>query len=254
MHKELKKQVDLEIVGDEVKMDKMVLEGLHDPLIHLIRNAIDHGIENATDRKAHGKPDIGKIRIEVADEGNQILISIADDGDGIDAKKIAAVAESRGIITKSELNNMNNDDILELIFRPGFSTKEIITNVSGRGVGLDVVKANIADLKGQVSIKTKIGVGTTFYLRVPLTFMSERGLMVSTSGQTFVIPTNSVERVLTLPPEEIAEVESTQVILLDGRPIPLRTLADIIKLEKNEVAMPTNFLLSLFERAGIHWH
>lgn len=235
---ELKKPVDIVITGDEVKMDKMVLEALQNPIIHLLRNAIDHGIESADLRKAAGKPENGRIILEVKEEGNQILIVVSDDGAGIDVKKIAGIAENKNIISKAELENLNQDEILMLLFRPGFSTKDVITDVSGRGVGLDVVKANITDLKGQVSVSTIVGKGTTFYLRVPLTLASSRGLMVNSGGQTFVIPTHAIERVLAISVKDIVEVEAHQVILLEKHPVSLHNLSDILQLERREPALP----------------
>jgi len=231
---EMNKKVELIISGDDVKMDKMVLEGLKDPLIHLLRNAIDHGIEEPSVRKAVGKTDVGYIWLSVVEEGNQILLSITDDGAGIDTDKIKKQCEVKNLFSAADLERMGEKDLLELVFRPGFTTREIITNVSGRGVGLDVVKENIGHLKGHVSIDSTLRKGTTVELRVPLTLTSERGLIVRCSGQMLVIPTAFVDKVLFLKTNEIIEVGATQAILLDGHPIPLRDLADMINLEKRE--------------------
>lgn len=225
---ELGKRIELSITGDAVKMDKLILEGLQNPLMHLLRNAIDHGIESEDVRRSLGKPVIGKIQIHVQDEGDQILISVSDDGGGIDVKQIAAIAENKNIFNKSTLDKMSPADILELVFRPGFSTKEIITDVSGRGIGLNVVKENIANLKGQVTITSEIGKGTTFHLRVPLTLASERGLLIKCVDELFVIPTSIVERVLLLKASDIIDIEASQAIVLNEHPIPLRSLADVL--------------------------
>lgn len=231
---ELHKEVILQITGDQVKMDKMVLEGLKDPLIHLIRNAIDHGIEEADFRKNHGKNPVGTIQIDILEEGNQILFKIADDGAGIDTRKIAAIALQKKIISKDELNEMNETEIINLIFRPGFSSKEMITDVSGRGIGLDIVKANLAQLKGQVSVTTELGKSTIFYLRVPLTLSSARGVLLKSGGQLFVIPTHFVERVLLIKPKEVIKIQNSQAIQFDHSTIPLRLLAHILGIHTKQ--------------------
>ncbi|MDX1900866.1 MAG: hybrid sensor histidine kinase/response regulator [Gammaproteobacteria bacterium] len=234
LSKELNKNIELEIIGDEVKMDKMVLEGLKDPLIHLLRNAIDHGIESSTERKAAGKSEIGHITINISEEGNQIVFNVTDDGAGINIDKISKIAVNKKMILPSELENMNRMEILSLIFKSGFSTAQTITDVSGRGVGLDIVKSNIDALNGNVVIETELGKSTSFIIRVPLTLASERGLVINVSGEIYVVPVTSVERVLMLQPKDIIEVEASQVILFNNHPVPLRALADILDLKKNE--------------------
>ena len=228
---ELKKKVELTITGDTVKMDKLILEGLQNPLIHLLRNAIDHGIEEANIRLGLGKPETGQIKLHIQDEGNNILISVSDDGAGMDVSKIAQLAKEKNIINQSALDSMNQADILELIFYPGFSTKEIITDVSGRGIGLDVVRTNIADLKGHVSLTTKVSKGTVFYLKLPLTLASERGLLIKCAGELFVLPTTVVERVLLINARDIIDLEGRQAIVLEGHPVPLVSLAAILAFE-----------------------
>lgn len=230
--RDMGKKVELIIKDNDVKLDKMVLQGLKDPLIHLLRNAIDHGIEAPESRKAQGKSEVGHIRLEIHEEGNQISISIRDDGGGIDVNRVATIALNKNLLQLSERENMSEEELLHLIFCPGFTTKEIITDISGRGVGLDVVKENLTNLKGQVSVVTEPLQSTTFYLRVPLTLASERGLIVISGGQSFVIPTDSIERVLLLRADELIEIEACQAILLNGHPIPLRTLSDILHMEK----------------------
>lgn len=226
----LKKQVELEIKDKDAKIDKIVLEGIKDPIIHILRNAIDHGLESPAERKALGKPETGHIQIDVKEEGNYVVFIIKDDGSGIDPEKVANSALKKNLISKSELALLSNNEIMNLIFRPGFSTKEIITDVSGRGVGLDVVSSNLAHLKGEVSLTTELGRGTTFRLRVPLTLATERGLIVECGQQLFVIATSSIERVLLLNKQDIVEVEISQAILLDKHPVSLCALADVLEL------------------------
>ncbi len=226
----LRKSVELVIKDNDVKIDKMVLEGLKDPIIHILRNAIDHGIESVEWRKKSGKPEMGRISIEVLEEGNQIIFNISDDGGGIDINKVAENALKKTILAKADLETLAKDEIIELIFRPGFSTKEIVSEISGRGVGLDVVKANLASLKGRVTVTTELGKGTTFHLRVPLTLATERGLIVSSNHQLFVMSTNSVERVLLLGIADVISMQGSQGILMDNHPIYLCALSEILQL------------------------
>ncbi len=230
----LHKSVELHIIGDDVKMDKLILEGLQDPFMHLIRNALDHGIKSEAERIAKHKHPQGNISLEIVDEGDQILIIFKDDGAGLDLKKIADVALKKNLITATELAMMSDQDTARLIFRPGFSTSDIITNVSGRGIGLDVVKSNLAELKGSVTVASTAGVGTTFYLRVPLTLASERGLIVNCSHQQFVLPTHSILRVCTLTPIDITSVEGQDVLLIDKQPVLLRSLAELLAISPSD--------------------
>lgn len=225
---DLKKSIDFTINGDSVKMDKLVLDGLKDPIMHILRNAIDHGIEDTATRQLANKPAIAHITINVIDQGDHIVIEISDDGAGIDINKIAAIASKKNLLAPAELANLSAHDMLNLIFRPGFSTNDLITDVSGRGFGLDIVRENITHLKGQVNVSTELGKGTTFSLSVPLTLASERGFLVTAAGQTFVIPSTLIERVLTIPIQTIIHLEGTQAIMIDQRPIPLRRLSSIL--------------------------
>lgn len=231
---DLGKQAAFEMKGDDVKIDKMVLEGLQDSLTHLLRNAIDHGIESADIRAQQGKPEQGHIVLDMKGEGDHITIKISDDGAGIDSKKIAAIALEKNIITPAELEAMDENSIIDLIFRPGFSTKTQITQISGRGVGLDVVRDNVDSLKGSVHVLTQVGKGTTFELQVPVSLASERGFLISCSGQPFVIPTSAIERVMVISPDDVHNIEASQALLIDGHPVHLLTLADILQLEKHD--------------------
>ena len=247
----LQKQVNISIRGDEVKMDKLVLDGLKDPINHIIRNAIDHGIETPDERKKLGKPESGLIQIDIKEFGNQILISIHDDGSGIDVKKISSIIKAKNLMPEKELSNLNKLQILDCIFLPGFSTKENVTDISGRGVGLDVVKANLITLKGSVTIETIPGKGTTFALSVPLTLSSERGLLVRSNKQLFVLPTHSVERVLTIDPSQIIPLEGTQAILIEDHPVLICMLSEILGF-KNPLMQEQNKLSLVILKQG--WH
>lgn len=229
---ELNKQVELKIIGEDVKIDKAVLEGLKDPIIHLLRNSVDHGIESEQERKLKGKSPVGHITIEIKEEGTHIIIRIIDDGAGIDVKKIASILKEKNHLTLQEFHQLSESDILDTIFHSGFSTKDIITDISGRGIGLDVVKSNIEHLKGTVSISTIPDKGTTFTLSVPLTISSERGLFVNCSNKLFVIPTASVERVLLVHNNDIIDVQGGKAIILDNNTIPIRLLSDTLRIDK----------------------
>lgn len=234
---ELGKKIELHVTGDGVRMDKVILEKLRDPIIHLLRNAIDHGIESSEVRKNMGKPEYGTINIDVIDKGNQIVIDVNDDGMGINYKTVASNALKKNIVKSSELDSMDEQSILELIFRPEFSTKELITDISGRGVGLDAVKSNLEELNGTVSFKTELGQGTRFLLHLPLTLSSDIGLIIQSAGQLFGIPISAVDRVMMLDINDIHEVETSQVLLIDHKPVSLHTLADTLNLEKPELPL-----------------
>lgn len=235
---QLNKRIRLEIVGDEIEMDRVVLEGLRAPIIHLINNAIDHGIELPDARKEKHKPEEGVVTIRVRSEGGRIVITVKDDGAGIDPDKIVQVALRKRLITSEEANKLQPDEILDLIFRPGFSSKEIITDLSGRGVGLDVVRTNVSRLMGQVWLETGQEEGAAFHMRVPLTVATDQGLIVRSCGMKFAIPVSSVLRVMLLDREDVVQVEATQAIIWQGRPVPLRDMADILELEGGFTALP----------------
>lgn len=235
LSQELNKKVTLKIIGEEVKLDKMVLEKLKDPIIHILRNSIDHGIEPPEIRQSLGKPEVGQIEITIREEGGKIHISISDDGAGIDLNKVIDLAKRKNLVSTSELEKMSEKQSLELIFRQGFSTKEIITDISGRGIGLDIVKTNIANLNGQLNLQTEIGKGTLFDLSVPLTLASERGLVIACANQFFVIPISSIHSVLAIQANDIFNVEGIQSIMLADHPVSLHRLSVILDLETREL-------------------
>ena len=230
----LGKEVGLQIIGDDISVDRAVLDRLHDPLMHLVRNAIDHGIETPEERLAQGKPKAGNLVFRVRSEGSQVLISVEDDGCGIDANKVAAAAVERQLVSQEELDGMSRDEVLHLVLRPGFSTREVVTDMSGRGVGMDVVQTNLATLGGNIRLDTAVGKGTTVTLRVPLTLATEHGLIVRTSGAQFAIPAIFIDRILYIAQDAVVEVEGTQAVLVGGNPVPLRSLANALELGQGE--------------------
>jgi two-component system chemotaxis sensor kinase CheA len=224
------KEAVLEIVGGEVELDKRVLEQIKDPLIHLLRNAIDHGIETQDKRRAAGKPRIGMITLKAEQLGKDVIVSVSDDGAGLDMEAIRRVAARRG--SASEVQALSEAELAELIFNSGFSTSPIITDVSGRGVGLDVVRRNVEALNGRISINWKPGFGSTFALILPLTLTSSRGLLVRVSDQSFAIPLSAIERILNLDLEEITPLGGHDTVRYDGRPLTLVRLNDVLALPR----------------------
>lgn len=228
--RELGKQIELHIDGDQIEVDRAVLEGLRDPLTHLLRNAIDHGLELPDERRAAGKGETGNIWLDVDSVGGQIVLTVKDDGRGIDAEKIGEVALRKQLVQAEELANLDEQARLALIFRPGFSTRDAVTELSGRGVGLDVVMANVRKLKGSVALDTQPGRGTTFTLTLPLTLSTERGLHVRAGGENLLIPSIAVDCVREIARSEILNVAASQTVLLAGQSVPLRDLAATLDL------------------------
>ena len=213
LSRELGKDIQLTTAGEETELDKTVIERLHDPLVHLIRNSLDHGIEGPQDREAKGRPRQGTIHLSAVHSGAQVLISIRDDGRGIDPVKVRAKAEENGLIPPGA--DLTDSELFQLIFLPGFSTAAHITNVSGRGVGMDVVKRAIDALRGSIDVTSTLGVGTTITLRLPLTLAIIDGLLVRVGDGRYVIPLSAVEENVELPPE--ADIRSTGRDFLDIR-------------------------------------
>ena len=224
------KEAVLDIVGGEVELDKRVLEQIKDPIMHLLRNAIDHGIETMDKRRAAGKPRIGMITLKAEQLGKDVIVSVSDDGAGLDMESIRRIATRRGSV--SEVQALSEAELAELIFNSGFSTSPIITDVSGRGVGLDVVRRNVESLNGRISINWKPGLGSTFALILPLTLTSSRGLLVRVSDQPFAIPLSSIERIVNLDPEEITPLGGHDTMRYDGRPLTLVRLGDVLALPR----------------------
>ncbi len=224
-----KKDVDLELEGGDTELDKKVLEEINDPLIHIMRNAVDHGIESADVRVAAGKPAKGKISMAARQEGDHIVIAVSDDGAGIDPAQVRAAAVRKGYISESEAAAMSDREASYLIFEKGFSTSAIITEISGRGVGMDVVREFIVEkLKGSLDVHSELGKGTTFRLTIPLTLAIIRALMLRVGTQVFAMPTASVEETLRVEPGEIIKVEGREVIRRQRRTVPLVHLGEIL--------------------------
>ncbi|MNO58791.1 Chemotaxis protein CheA [compost metagenome] len=226
LSRSLGKEIELVIEGKETELDRTLIDQIGDPLIHLLRNAIDHGVESPELRIAAGKPQKGTVHIKAAHEDNQVVISIEDDGAGIDADKMRNAAISKGLLTTEEAAKLSREEAIRLIFQPGFSTAKAISDISGRGVGMDIVRSDIENMNGLIDIETKVGSGTTFKIRVPLTLAIITGLLVKADDRTFVIPMSSVAEIVRIEPEEIRTVQGVPVITIRDEVIPLGWLHD----------------------------
>ena len=235
--KTLSKEITLTIEGEDVELDKSMIEGLTDPLTHLVRNAADHGIETASERETLGKPSSGNIILKAYHESGYVNIDIIDNGRGIETQNIKQKALEKDLMSKSELEKLSNQDILKLIFKPGFSTAEKITDVSGRGVGMDVVKTNIEKLGGSIEIFTTAGEGTTIRLMLPLTLAILQSLIVEVEGERFALPQVNVKEIVKIKKgddtRKIEFVSGSQVLRLRGKLLPLVHLADVLGIEKS---------------------
>jgi two-component system chemotaxis sensor kinase CheA len=226
------KDIRLITKGEETELDKMVIESISDPLIHIIRNAVDHGIETISDRKRAGKPSQGTLLLEAYHESDHIVVEIIDDGRGIDPKRIRAKALEKGIFDKEELDRMSEEDIIRIIMEPGFSTAEKATETSGRGVGMDVVRKNVERLNGLIEISSKIGEGTRMRIKIPLTMAIIQALMVRVGREKFTIPLTSVEETLRIFRHEISQIEGVDVIYLRDTTMPIFRLAKIYSIDR----------------------
>ncbi|GFE60288.1 chemotaxis protein CheA [Geobacter sp. AOG2] len=222
--RDLGKEVDLQIFGEETELDRSVVDEIGDPLIHLIRNAMDHGLETPDERVAAGKPRVGTLILAAVHEGNQIIISIKDDGRGIDTDRVGRKALEKGLVTEDQLAAMSQRELFDLIFLPGFSTKEKASDLSGRGVGMDVVKTNIKKLNGLIEIKSEKGLGSEFILRLPLTLAIIQSLLVEVEGEVYSIPLSSVLETLRVEQRLFHMVGGQEVLKLRESVLPLMRL------------------------------
>ncbi|HET6413674.1 MAG TPA: chemotaxis protein CheA [Anaeromyxobacter sp.] len=223
--REVGKEIDFVVAGGEVELDKLIVEELSDPLMHLIRNSIDHGIETPETRRRAGKPEVGRVRLAAAQRGNHVQIVVEDDGAGLDEDRIRQVAVQRGLATAEALADLSRREILNLVFTPGFSTATKVTTLSGRGVGLDVVKTNIAELSGIIDLSTTRGLGTRFEITLPVTLAILRALVVRVAGRIYAIPLNSVLEILEVRADEVRTLSTREVISVRGSTLPILRLA-----------------------------
>lgn len=229
--RDLGKEVDLQIFGEETELDRSVVDEIGDPLIHLIRNAMDHGLETPDERLGAGKQRTGNLVLAAVHEGNQIIISIKDDGRGIDTERVGRKAIEKGLITEDQLAAMSQREMFDLIFLPGFSTKDKASDLSGRGVGMDVVKTNIKKLNGLIEIKSEKGLGSEFILRLPLTLAIIQSLLVEVEGEIYSIPLSSVLETLRVDQREFHVIGGQEVLKLREMVLPLIRLEQVFRVQ-----------------------
>ena len=240
LSKKLNKEMELIMTGEDTELDRTVIDEIGDPLMHMLRNAADHGLESTIDRLKLGKPQVGTIRLDAYQDGNNVTIEVSDDGAGVDVEKIKRKALEKGTITEEQAEYMTDKEAIDLLFMPAFSTAEKISDVSGRGVGLDVVKNKIEGLGGDVEVKSKLGEGTTFITRLPLTLAIIQALMVDVCGEKYALPLNSIVTVEEILPEDIKYVHTKEVINLRGSVIPLVRLSEVLDIEEPETEVDDN--------------
>jgi two-component system chemotaxis sensor kinase CheA len=224
--KEKNKKIELVISGEETELDRTVIESIGDPLVHLLRNAIDHGLEDGPTRLKAGKSEIGKIFLSACQEGNHVVVELRDDGAGIEPEVISSKALEKGMITEEELSLMSTRDIINLIFKPGFSTAKEITDVSGRGVGMDVVYSNISKLNGSVDILSKVGEGTNFKIKIPLTLTIQSGMVVKVCDETYILPLTNILETINLTDGLIKTIQGSEMIEFRNSVLPIIRLSD----------------------------
>ncbi len=231
LSKKLNKKMELYMTGEDTELDRTVVDEIGDPLMHMLRNSADHGLESTEERVAKGKNPVGSIYLDAYQDGNNVVIEVKDDGNGIDVEAVKRKAIERGTITAEQGENMSSKEIIDLLFLPSFSTAKVVSDVSGRGVGLDVVKSKIEALGGDVSVKTKLGEGSTFSIRLPLTLAIIQALMVIVGEEKYAISLGSIDTIEDISESEIKYVEAKEVINLRGNVIPLVRLHEVLGLE-----------------------
>ena len=228
--RDLNKEVDFLIEGKETELDRTVIDEIGDPLVHLLRNAIDHGLESSQERLKKGKVSKGTVLLRARHEGNNVYIEVEDDGGGIDTNRVIAKAVEKGILTSRDAEQLSREEAIELLFNSGFSTAQNITDISGRGVGLDVVKNKIESLSGEIFVDSKPGQGTRFRIKLPLTLAIIQALMVSVQDEIYAIPLSSVDETTMITTTDIKMVQNQEVIMLRGSVLPLYRLSDLLSV------------------------
>lgn len=235
LQKKLGKKMELYMSGEETELDRTVVDEIGDPLMHLLRNSADHGLESAEVRKERGKPEVGSIFLEAYQDGNNVVIEVRDDGNGIDTEAVRNKAIEKGIITPEQAENMSEKESIDLLFHAGFSTAKVVSDVSGRGVGLDVVKSKIEALSGEVEVKSKLGEGSSWIIRLPLTLAIIQALMVIIGNEKYAISLGSIQTIEDISPDDVELVQNKEVIQIRDSVIPLIRLNEILDIDsKND--------------------
>lgn len=246
LSKKLNKKMELYMTGEDTELDRTVIDEIGDPLMHIIRNSADHGIESKELRMERGKPEAGSIYLDAYQDGNNVVIEVRDDGNGIDVERVRNKALEKGTITKEQANNMDDKAIIGLLFRPSFSTAEKISDVSGRGVGLDVVKTKIEGLGGDIEVRTELGEGSTFIIRLPLTLAIIQALMVTLADEKYAIPLSTIQTIEDVMVSDIKYVRGKEVITLRDDVIPIIWLREVLDVEEEE--KPQNLIVVIIQK------
>ena len=249
----LAKKVNLKMDGSGIELDRSVLDSITDPLLHILRNCVDHGLEYPEDRIKCGKSEIGNISLTAARKGENVVITIVDDGHGIDAKRVKEKAVESGIITQEQANKMSHHDAIQLIGAPGLSTAKEVTDVSGRGVGMDVVISQVESVGGSVKISSETGSGTTMALSLPLSLSIIRGLLIVVSGQRFVLPLSSIMTTLQIKPEKILALHGSEVIKHQDAVVPIIRLNELLGIKNKVSADSKSVTIIIIENDGKHY-
>ncbi len=248
LNKTLGKKMELTMTGEDTEMDRTVVDEIGDPLMHLIRNSADHGIESAELRAERGKPEVGQIFLHAFQDGNSVVIEVGDDGNGIDAEAVKNKAIEKGVVTAEQAALLTDKQCVELLFHPGFSTAKQVSEISGRGVGLDVVKSKVESLSGEVSVKTKLGEGSTWVIRLPLTLAIIQALMVIVGQEKYAIPLDSIQSIEDVSPADLKLVENREVINLRGSVTPIVRLNEVLDTESTKA--PEDDMVVVIARKG----
>ena len=248
LSRNLNKKMELDMSGEETEIDRTVIDEIGDPLVHLIRNSADHGLESPEVRLSRGKDEVGHVYLDAYQDGNNVVIEVSDDGNGIDVEKVRRKAVEKGTITEEEAAVMQDNDIIGLLFRPSFSTAEKISDVSGRGVGLDVVKTKIESLGGEIEVKTELAKGSRFIIRLPLTLAIIQGLMVEIGHEKYAIPLSSIQTIEDVELSEIKYVHNEEVIHLRNNVIPVYRLEKALGIVRTEEAVRQKLTVVIINR------
>lgn len=243
---ELGKEINLIIEGEDTELDRTVIDEIGDPLVHLLRNAVDHGVESPDERRRAGKNPVGEVRLIARQEGNNVIILVEDDGKGIDPAVIRQKAVEKNIFTKAEADKMDDNEIIKVIFLPGFSTANTVSDISGRGVGMDAVKTKIESLGGMVEIYSQVGVGTRFQIRLPLTLAIIQALLVRVASEIYAIPLGTIDSTIKITAGDITTVQNQEVVLLRGKVIPLVRLSKVLQIPTAGQSADEAFVVIVF--------
>ncbi len=251
LSKSLNKEMELFMTGEETELDRTVIDEIGDPLMHLLRNAADHGLESNEERQRIGKNPVGSIYLDAYQDGNNVVIEVRDDGGGINTEKIKKKAIEKGSITEEQAERMTDKDFIDILFQPSFSTAEKVTDVSGRGVGLDVVKTKIEALGGEIEAKTKLGEGSNFIIRLPLTLAIIQALMVIIGNEKYALPLGSIQTVENIPHTDLKTIQGKEVINLRGSVVPIIRLGDLLQCTKAETE-PEAYTIVIVKKGERH--